>query len=47
DALAYIWNFERDAAHLLEAAIRDHGIASSTVIIRSRTAANRFSALSA
>jgi adenylate kinase family enzyme len=30
-----------------EAALQDHGLASSTVIIRSRKAANRFAALSA
>ncbi|MBY3063257.1 DNA topology modulation protein FlaR [Rhizobium laguerreae] len=42
DALAYIWNFERDAAPLIEAALQDHGFANSTVIIRSRKAASRF-----
>ncbi|RXT21124.1 DNA topology modulation protein FlaR [Rhizobium leguminosarum] len=47
DALAYIWNFERDAAPLIEAALRDHGLVNSTVIIRSRKAANRFAALGA
>ncbi|TAU83477.1 AAA family ATPase [Rhizobium leguminosarum] len=44
DALAYIWNFERDAAPLIEAALQDHGLANSTVIIRSRKAASRFAA---
>ncbi|ACS56090.1 AAA family ATPase [Rhizobium sp. WSM1325] len=47
DALAYIWNFERDAAPLIEVALQDHGLANSTVIIKSRKAANRFAALSA
>jgi adenylate kinase family enzyme len=47
DALAYIWNFERHAAPLIEAALRDHGLFNSTVIIRSRKAANRLAALSA
>ncbi|MGO8023164.1 FlaR DNA topology modulation protein [Rhizobium leguminosarum] len=47
DALAYIWNFERDAARLIEAALQDHGLANSTVIIRSRKAASRFAALGA
>jgi adenylate kinase family enzyme len=47
DALAYIWNFERDAAPLIEVALQDYGLANSTVNIRSRKAANRFAALSA
>ncbi|MBY5792839.1 AAA family ATPase [Rhizobium leguminosarum] len=47
DALAYIWNFERDAAPLIEAALRDHGLVESTVILRSRKAASRFAALGA
>ncbi|MEK1864137.1 MAG: DNA topology modulation protein FlaR, partial [Rhizobium leguminosarum] len=40
-------NFERHAAPLIEAALRDHGLFNSTVIIRSRKAANRFAALGA
>ncbi|MGO7800694.1 DNA topology modulation protein FlaR, partial [Rhizobium ruizarguesonis] len=44
DALAYIWNFERDSAPLITAALRDHGLVNSTVIIRSRKAASRFAA---
>ncbi|MGO7888769.1 DNA topology modulation protein FlaR, partial [Rhizobium ruizarguesonis] len=44
DALAYIWNFERDSAPLITAALRDHGLVNSPVIIRSRKAASRFAA---
>lgn len=45
EMLAYIWNFERDAAPLIEAALRHHRLANSTVIIKSRKAANRFAVL--
>lgn len=45
DLLAYIWNFERDAAPLIEAALRDYRLLNSTVIIRSRKAARRFAVL--
>ncbi|MGO8484948.1 DNA topology modulation protein FlaR, partial [Rhizobium leguminosarum] len=47
DALASIWNFERDAAPLIEVALQAHGLANSTVIIQSRKAATRFAALRA
>ncbi|MBX5182461.1 DNA topology modulation protein FlaR [Rhizobium sp. NZLR3b] len=47
DALAYIWNFERDAVPLIEAALRDYGLANSTVVITSRAAASRLAATSA
>ncbi|WP_209888743.1 DNA topology modulation protein FlaR [Rhizobium leguminosarum] len=43
DTLAYIWNFERDAVPLIETALRDYGLAKSTVVIRSREAASRLS----
>jgi hypothetical protein len=44
-ALVYIWNFERDAAPLIEAALRDYELTNSTVIIRSREAASQLAAL--
>ncbi|NKL37578.1 DNA topology modulation protein FlaR [Rhizobium leguminosarum bv. viciae] len=47
DALAYIWNFERDAVPLIEAALQEHALANSIVIIRSRKATNRFAVLGA
>ncbi|MBY4607086.1 DNA topology modulation protein FlaR [Rhizobium sp. 9T] len=47
ELLVYIWNFERNVAPLIEAALRDHGLANSTVIIRSHKAASRFAALGA
>ncbi|MGO7990715.1 FlaR DNA topology modulation protein [Rhizobium leguminosarum] len=47
DMVGYIWNFERRAAPKIEAALYEFGLANSTVIIKSRKAANRFAALSA
>ncbi|MGG7580593.1 AAA family ATPase [Rhizobium sp. Nf11,1] len=47
EMLAYVWNFERDAAPLIEAGLREYGLAKSTVIIRSRHAARQFAALRA
>ncbi|OWV75391.1 hypothetical protein ATY76_24280 [Rhizobium sp. R339] len=45
EALVYIWNFERDAAPLIETALRDYGLVNSTVTIRSREAASELAAL--
>ena len=45
EALVYIWNFERDAALLIQTALRDYGLENSTVTIRSRDAASQLTAL--
>ncbi len=47
EALVYVWNFERNAAPLIEATLRKHGLIKSTVIVRSRKEARQFVALCA